>query len=317
MRPPSLSRRRWLTLAGSSALVGGPSALGRNLPPKLRGCHLGFGSYGLPGFSILDSIDLMKQIGYDSLELVSIPGFHGAPNKVPTKLREEIRKRLADSGIKLGALMGLPRPSADKKQQAASLEELKNTLELAVTLSPDDHPLIQGILTGAKWNEVKNIQRDCLGAWTALAAKANVALSIKPHRGQGFSKPSQGVWLIDQLKAKDKLTITFDLSHYILRDDINIVDEVNLAYPYVGYIVVKDAVKEANGRIRFDLPGSGEMPHADILKSFYLSGYRGEISVEVSGQVWNQKGYDPKKGATTSFKNMQGILKAAGIPRIR
>ena len=51
-----------------------------------------------------------------------------------------------------------------------------------------------------------------------LASKAGTQLSIKPHRSHAMSRPEQAVWLIEQLNAKGKLSLTFDYSHFAFRE---------------------------------------------------------------------------------------------------
>ena len=60
--------------------------------------------------------------------------------------------------------------------------------------------------------------RDCLGPLVELASKAGTQLSIKPHRSHAMSRPEQAVWLIEQLNAKGKLSLTFDYNHFAFRE---------------------------------------------------------------------------------------------------
>ncbi|MDA7527817.1 DUF1080 domain-containing protein [Planctomicrobium sp.] len=266
---------------------------------------LGFGTYGLPGYSISDSIQLVAKTGFDSIEIAAMQGYHGAPDQLSKAKRQEVRRALVDSKLRLGALMGLPHPHAGKqKEDNAWVEEL---LKLALDLSPEDPPLIQSVLGGGKWEEKNTLFRDAIGPWVELAAKAGVTLAIKPHRGHAMSLPEQGIWLIDQLNAFGTLKLVYDHSHYMYRK-LPVIESIEKALPYTGYIVVKDATM-IDGQVRFELPGeAGSIPHADILKQFIDGGYRGEICCEVSSQVWKQDGYKPSSATQTCYTNLTAIV---------
>ena len=271
---------------------------------------MGFGTYGLPGYTLEEAIRVIADTGFDSVELASMPGYHGAPDEVSAEQRKQIRHLAAQKGVKIGALMGLPNPDAEK--QTENTEWVKQMLQLANDLATDDPPIIQSVLGGGKWPEKRNLFRDSLGPWVELAAAANVQMSIKPHRGQAMSLPEHAVWLIEQLDAKGKLSMVYDYSHYAFRD-LKLEDTVSAALPYTGYLVVKDAV-QAGEKVNFLLPGeSGEMPHAHILKMFHDGGYRGEVCCEVSSQVWKAEGYNPKVATETCRANLGKIYSAAGL----
>ena len=304
-------RRQWLKGATGLALAGTAAPTVRGEEKKPSGCPMGFGTYGLPGYSLEDAIRLVADIGFDSIEFASMSGYHGAPDQIAASKRKDIRQQIADSGLQLGALMGLPTPNAGK--QADNTAWVEQMLELAVDLVPGTPPIIQSVLGGGEWDDKKSLFRDSLGPWVELASAAGVELSVKPHRGHAMSLPEQAVWLIEQLDAKGKLSLVYDYSHFAFRDQ-DWEQTVATALPFTGYLVMKDAV-QAGGKVRFALPGeSGAMPHAPILKRFYAGGYRGEVCCEVSSQVWKADGYDSKAATATCHANLKNIFSAAGVP---
>ncbi len=107
----SISRRAWFSrMAGAVAasyLFNGCS----QKHSKTTGCSLGYGTYGLPGYSLEEAVKLVSAIGYDSVEPVCLPGYHGDPSTVSKTQRKTLRVLLDDLGLHLGALMNLPRPS--------------------------------------------------------------------------------------------------------------------------------------------------------------------------------------------------------------
>ena len=181
-------------------------------------------------------------------------------------------------------------------------------------LSPKCPPLIQTVLGGGKWDEQKNLFRDRLGDWAKLAAETQTIIAIKPHRGGGMSKPSEAVWLIQQLDNTPWIRMVYDYSHYAFRD-LSVEETVETALPYTAHIAIKDTIQTDKG-FRFVLPGaSNSFDYADLFKRFYTGGYRADICCEVSGMVSSQAGYNPVAAAQTCYANIAPRFAQAGVPR--
>ena len=96
---------------------------------KKAALAMGFGTYGLPGYSVPEAIRLVARTGFDSIELAAMPGYHGSPEKLTKPARIEVRKLIEESGIKLGALMGFPSPDPSKMRE--NKDRMEKLLELA------------------------------------------------------------------------------------------------------------------------------------------------------------------------------------------
>ena len=273
-----------------------------------KGCPIGFGTYGLPGYTPELAIQSIAKAGFDSIEIAAMPGYHGAPEVISHNQRKLLRRILNDSGLKLGALMGLPNP--DQAKEKENLDWVKRILELAVDLAPGTPPIIQSVLGGGDWHAKKHLFCDTLGLWLSHSKESGIKLAIKPHRGHAMSRPQDAIWLIRQLNAKGKLGLVYDYSHYAFRD-MKVGETIEASLPYIDYLVMKDAI-QVDGQVQ--LPGeSGNIPHARILKSFYEGGYRGEVCCEVSSQVWRREGYDAESALATCFSNLKEIYADAEV----
>ena len=81
-------------------------------------------------------------------------------------------------------------------------------------------------------------------------------------------------------------------------------DTLKTMIPHTRFIHVKDTIIK-DGNPRFVLPGeSGLIDYQKLIWRAHELGYRGDINVEVSGQVWNQPGYDPIAAALKSYRNI-------------
>lgn len=282
-------------------------------------CGVAIGTYGLQSMSVVEAIQLVAKTGFDAVEITVFPGTTGDPSGElqSKKVREEVRKALDDSGLRLCALMADLKPEQDDGKHADSLARLNQYIQLANELAPDDPPLIQTILGGKKWEDSKNLFRDRLANWNQILADQKGYLSIKPHRSHAMSTPAEAAWLLKQLGNPRRLSMVYDYSHYAFRDpELTIGETVAGALPITKYVAVKDAL-EVEGKVRFALAGeSGNWDHAEIVKGLYEGGYRGDFCCEVSSQIWrSDPDYDPVEATKVCYRNLVAAFERAGVPR--
>lgn len=306
----SISRRT--CLAAGLIAVGATAARGATAPNSMT---LGFGTYGMKTLTTESAIKSISEIGFDSVEITVNAGWDADSATLGKTRRAELASRIQGSGLKLTSLMEHVPPTSEKLQRVA-LERLRLAAGVAYDLAADAPPLIQTVLGGGDFESTKRALVDRLGQWVELADATETVIAIKPHRGGAMSKPSQAVWLMNQLGDPSRLRMVYDYSHYAFRD-LEIESTVQTALPSTAHIAVKDAVNEgATGRVRFALPGeTGTVDYERILRLFAAGGYCGDVSCEVSGQVWNQKNYDPIVAAKRCYKNMAAVFESAGIMR--
>ncbi|TWT40618.1 Xylose isomerase-like TIM barrel [Thalassoglobus neptunius] len=279
------------------------------------GCTLGFSTYGMPSIKSERAIDLLDEIGFDSVEISVRAGADADAATLTGDRRRKIRMRLASSGIKLTSLMEHVRPSSDKRQKYA-LERLRLAAELANNLSPDSPPLIQTVLGGGRFSEARERLRDYLGQWSQLAQESNVIIAIKPHRGGVVSKPAEAIWLFKQLGKPKHLRMVYDFSHYAFRG-MTLEKTAEESLPYVAHVAVKDAVQN-DDRVSFLLPGeAGTIDFAKLIARLHAGGYRGDINCEVSSMVSRRDNYDALAAARLCYRNLSKAFERSGVRRPR
>ena len=77
---PGFTRRTWIQTTVGASLAGllrGQGAAAAGGSPAI-----GMGTYALPGYSLSDAIRLVAETGFDSIEIASMPGYHGAPDQL-------------------------------------------------------------------------------------------------------------------------------------------------------------------------------------------------------------------------------------------
>lgn len=307
-----LDRRQVLKWFGSACALGPVSQLLADEKPD--GCTLGFSTYAIPGRSLEESLSLIADAGYDSVEITVTDDRDSSPEQMPSARRRHVHNRLRERGLKVSSLMEHLPVASDDGAHRQQLERLKKAAELGRDLSPGAPPVIQTILGGREWAQVRSLFRDRLGDWLEVGRDAETVVCIKPHRGNAMSRPEQAAWLIEQLGHSPWLRMCYDYSHFAFRD-MPLEETIRTSLPITAHIAVKDAV-QTNGRVRFELPGTaGTIDYVRLLKSFYAGGYRGDFCVEVSSQLWRAENYDPLHALRTCHRNLSAAFEAAVVPR--
>lgn len=313
----AVSRRRFLGQSAALAVAVGltrPSVSAAAPPPGDR-VTFSFGTYGMPGLRTESALRAIAEIGYDGVELCVRPDCDAAPQKLSPRRRQALRELLPGLDLKLTAMMEHLIPNADPGEQQSALERLSRVAELARDLSPERPPLLQTVLGGGVWTEVRGLYRDQLAKWLEVLEPAAVTLAIKPHRGGAMSRPSEAIDLIRELGNPPRLKMVYDYSHYAFRDmplDVTIAESL----AHTAHVAMKDTVQEGS-KFRFLLPGESRMfDYSDLLGRFYRGGYRGDFCCEVSSMVSGAKNYDPLVAAKTCYQNLAPAFELARVPRV-
>lgn len=302
--PHHLSRRTALGLLTGS-LASAVWAQGEGSTPKVE--RLAIGNYGMQSLKLEDAIRQVATIGFGGFELCAIPQWDSTPTQMSNDRRQAVRSLLSESQLQLVGIMEDLPPQADDAEHVQGRERLKAAIQLGRDLSPANPPLVQTVLGGGKWDEVKNMFRDRVGDWEKLAQDLDSTVCIKPHRFGAMSTPAQAAWIIEQLGNTPRIRIVYDYSHYAFRD-LSIAETIQQGHQFIAYVAMKDAL-QSNGKVSFALPGESKtIDHAAIARTLIASEYRGDFCCEVSGQVYSKPGYDPITAAKTCFENMKAVL---------
>ena len=306
------SRRTFLAaLSAAAALAEGHCGIADDPPIKFG---LGFSLYGMRTLPLEAALKLCREIGYDCVELPVMDQWPADSATFGGKQRQEFRRSLEENGLRCTALMeNLPLLSDDTRH-AEHLERLKRALDLARDLVPGRPPLVETILGGKpdQWEAVKQRAAEQLRDWAAAAAGAEVVAAIKPHVAGALCRPADAAWLVKQIDSP-WLRGAFDYSHFQLRG-ISLAEAAKALLRHSVFIHVKDGRGTAQ-RPDFLLPGEGTIDYVDLLRQAARWGYRGDVVVEVSGQIHSRQGYDPAAAARKSYAALAAAFEKAGIQR--
>lgn len=301
-----LPRREFLRC--TSATVGA-AFLGTLSPPTTtvaaaaapaRPFGIGFSLYGMKTLPIADALKACAAIGYDNVEFALMPGFPTEPKLLAAADRKQIAATLDDLGLRLSALMENISPLAADADHKKNLDRLAAAAELGHDVSPNAQPVIETVLGGQpeQWETVRQPMAERLRAWGDVAAAHKTIIAVKPHVGGALHTPEGALWLVREVNHP-AIKLTYDFSHYELRGYSLAPTWKDLA-PHAAFLHVKDSEGTA-AKFKFLLPGEGRIDYANYAALVKTAGYRGPVVVEVSGLIFNQKGYDPIAAAKKCY----------------
>lgn len=303
--------------------------------PNVRSLpSLGFSLYGMKTWAWTDALRELAEIGYRCVELPVMADWPWDSRRWTATERREFQQGLERHGLRLSALMENlsllpPRNTSNspantspaemrrlaREQRQANLQRLASAADLALAWSPQPStpassaPIIETILGGkpADWAQDRQQMVDELGAWAEVMGSKQVVLAIKPHVSGALHRPEDAAWLIEQVRSR-WIRAAFDFSHYQLRG-LTFTDCWKTLGSVTSFIHVKDATGDA-GKFQFLLPGAGSIDYREYFRTVIASGYRGDVVVEVSGQLHSRPDYDARRAARESYTPLQKALAA-------
>jgi inosose dehydratase len=257
----------------------------------------------------------LAAIGFDSVELDGTKGCDADPDNLAPARRLAIRQTATDLGLRLTAVQGMPVPTVDDKAHQTGLERLKTLAQLAHDLGQDQPLIIEAGLGGREpWDKAKALFTRRVADWLKVIDAADVRLVLKPHRDTSMDRPEQAVELFKALGEPPRLRMSFDYSHFALRD-MPLADAIRVALPWTGFVAIKDVAME-DGHGVFKLPGeTKQIDYAALVKQFHAGGYRGDYNCEISSMIFRKPGFDCLAAARTSYANTAPAFEAAGVKR--
>ncbi len=279
------------------------------------GPTLGFNTYGMKTLTTEEALKELASIGFDSVELDCGKDCDAEPGNLSAARRTAIRQLATDLGLRLTAVQGLPVPSIDDTAHQAGLERMKVLAQLAHDLGQHQPLMIEAGLGGRDpWDKAKALFIRRVADWVKVIDEAGITLVLKPHRDTSMDRPEQAVELFQALGAPARLRMSFDYSHFALRD-IPLANAIRVALPWTGFVAIKDVAME-NGKGVFKLPGeTRRIDYTALVKQFHAGGYRGDYNCEISSMIFRKSGFDCLAAARTSYANIAPAFEAAGVKR--
>ncbi len=314
-QPTALSRRDFsrLVLAAGLAILASPSlsAAARRAEQTVS---LSIGTYGMKDLSTVEALRLIKETGYDGVQIATWPGWPTDPAKLSAEDRRTLRKQIEDSGLALPSLLeSIPlKPNADGK--AKNLERLKRAVAFGNDLAPSQPPFLDTILGRKKadWETVKHDMVDELRTWVPVLEDGKTTLTFKPHAGDAVQSAERALWLI-QAVGSPRIRVVYDYSHFYV-EGYPLEESLRQLFAYSPLIVVKDS-QGTSEKHDYLLPGDGKTDYLAYFRLLRDLRYSGFVNVEVSGHIHRKPGYQPVPTVKLCYERMAPLMKQAGLVR--
>lgn len=263
---------------------------------------LGYSTYALKMMDPFEALPMIKDVGYEALEIALADDWPTAPHKFPPEKRGDLAWLIRDLGFPSPLIFGLIDVCAPAESQDAEREKTLAKFAMAAELHFDDSPILMTTTAGHSapaWDNGKEQIRDKFAELADLAAEHNVVIAIEAHAGTDFETPEKAVWMMEQTQHLN-LKLDLDVSHFHVEGS-DVGHSVDLCAPHAAMVHVKDGEK-VDGKVHYSLPGAGSIDLTAFIASLKANNLEhlpvfAEVSVQQSGAA----GYQPRSVAEFTY----------------
>ena len=275
---------------------------------------LGYSTYALKMVDPFDALRLIKDVGYEALEVCAADAWPSSPERFSTARQDDLAKVAQDLGFSSPILFAMIDVCAEPADRPAMLELTKKKFEMVQRLHFDDSPILITTIAGHSapaWDTGKEQIRDSFLSLAEMAAENDIIVSIEPHAGTDFETPEKAVWLMEQTKHPN-LKLDLDISHFVV-EGAELEHSVNLTAPYSAMVHIKDGIKNDDGSIEFCLPGNGGIDCTEFLSALRANDLEHlPVFAEVSVQQSREADYSPRGAAEFCYNALNAARNTLG-----
>jgi len=278
--------------------------------------RIGYCTWSMAAVNILEEgLPRIAELGYSGIELAVTPRFPTELYSLDAAKRRRLAQLLDECGLMLTAVAGhTSMCEDDAERNAANMQRLRDTIDLAVELTPaGGQPIVASLVGGREdeWERKRDIVAERVRSLGEHAAGQGAILAVEPHCGTAFDLPDKVVWLMETVDHP-AVRVNFDISHFDIRG-IGIDDCVPQMVPWSVHTHVKDQ-RGIYPRHEFLTPGAGPFDFVHYLTAMHEAGYTGFIGMEVSMMVQNKPGFDPFVDAALGYYALRHAFNMSGVP---
>jgi sugar phosphate isomerase/epimerase len=250
----------------------------------------------MPETPIEEAIPRIAKLGYESLELCVADRWPTAPHKLSRSQRKAQASLLANSELTLSAVFLFVNLLAPAEDLWAQEELFREACALARDLAPRANlPIVTTHGScDLPWPEGSALLAERVSYFGFLAEGEGTRLALEPHVGALLDTPAKTAWLMERVHSPT-VGLNLDLSHFVVAG-YSWEEAVRDLARYAFHTHVKDGYME-EGKVRFQLPGEGDLDYAAYFRALRDAGYTGAVSAEVSVQISGRPDYDPWRAA--------------------
>jgi L-ribulose-5-phosphate 3-epimerase len=253
--------------------------------------RIGYNTNGLAHHDLIEAIDLLAELGYQSVALTidhgALSPYQANWQRQAATVREALARHGMHSVIETGARYLLdPRVkheptllTADESRRQMRIGFLRHAVRLAEELGSDCVSL---------WSGVLRDNADDATAWTRLtdglqglldfAAVHHVVVGFEPEPGMFIDTMDKFTELSERL-PHSQLQLTLDLGHLHCQGETPIAEQIRRWGPRIVNIHIEDMRADAHEHLMF---GEGEIEFPPVFAALREIGYQKGVHVELS-----------------------------------
>jgi sugar phosphate isomerase/epimerase len=272
---------------------------------------LGYSTYALKMVDPFDALRLIKDVGYEALEVCAAEGWPSFPEVFGAAQQKDLGKLAQDLGFDSPLLFALIDVCAPHSDRMKMYEITKKKFEMAQHLQSSDGPILVTTTPGHSappWESGKEQIRDAFVTLADMASEFGVVIAIEAHAGTDFETPEKAVWIMEQTKHPN-LKLDLDISHFVVEGS-ELVHSVDLTAQHSAMVHIKDGEK-IDGQIQFCLPGDGGIDIPQFMTALRANGLE-ELPVfaEVSQMQSREADYNPLAVAEFCYNALDSARKS-------
>ncbi|MFF2091264.1 sugar phosphate isomerase/epimerase family protein [Paenibacillus sp. NPDC058174] len=239
-----------------------------------------FNTASAPHLTLAELLAAARRYGYDGLEIRSGAGHaHGIETTADAERRAELRHEAEEAGVALTAL-GISSRFTTAEDQEGQITAAAQAILLARDMGIPYVRLFCGrLVPGCAWDESLGRVLTALDRLAPIAADEGVMLLLETH--DDWSAPHV---LADLLRRANhpSLGVLWDVLHTQHEGRALPGEVVRMLGPWIKHVHVHDGVagSRANGHPDYRAIGSGDIRHAEVIRSLRAIGYTGYLSGE-------------------------------------
>jgi sugar phosphate isomerase/epimerase len=273
---------------------------------------LGYNTNGLAHHDPFDAVELLAEIGYQSVALTidhqCLSPYRAGFASDLARMREALQRLKLRSVVETGARFLLDRNvkheptfmTADPAARQRRIEFYCRCVDIATALGSDCVSLWSGVLR-EPIGEFVALDRLVSGLQPVLdyAAGVNVAIGFEPEPGMFIDTMAKYDHLRQRIDAPH-FRLTLDVGHLHCQGETPVEDYVARYADQLVNVHIEDMRRGIHEHLPF---GEGEMDFPPLIRAFQVSGYHGGLHVELS-----RHSHDGARAAREAFRFLQPLV---------
>ena len=237
-----------------------------------------FMTFSTPGLTLDENLDLVKQLGYDGLELrISVEHKHGVEFDTDAAARAVARRKSEDAGVPY-CCVATSCSYADPAITQQSVDDTRCAVDLAADIGCDRLRVFGGLYPDAtSRQEAVDRVVTSLTSLTGHAQSRNVVITVETH--DAWCDPDDMAAVMAKVDHPS-IAVNWDIMHPVHRGGKTMQQAFDILGPWIRHVHVHDGVMLDDGSCELRTIDEGTVDHGAALRLLHGMGYDGYVSGE-------------------------------------